>query len=124
MANHEVEVFDSKRMEVAKMSIAAPGVVRVSDLHNMVTPRSAPEPKQDVEAAAEDEAEFAEEQVPEFRNRNKTDAEVWEDMLAKYPTLASAAEKFNNALGCIGTAGRQREPLHANRRDYSILLEK
>ena len=83
---------------------------------NLATPRAASE--------EEDAA------VPEFRQRNKTDAEVWQDMLDKHPILAEAAahwERMKAALGFTARSaydslesGRQQV---AQRRDFSRLAD-
>ena len=120
MAGEDYEVRRAQ-FHISKAEREAPAdgasVVRIE----VLTPRSVP-PRADLEAA--DEEDEIEEQIPEFRNTNKTDAEVWQEMLAKYPSLAAIEawrqSWFNTATTCLPANNPQ---LENNRRDYSILLD-
>ena len=95
----------------------------IERLNYLSTPRQAPT------ASDEDEEDEDIEVVPEYRNRNKTDAEEWEEWVAKYPTLGAAAESLDSMRkilsGCSGNRGQQpvSQQEGGPRRDYSILLE-
>ena len=94
----------------------APGVVRLS----VLTPRSAPtdEPA-DLERdhASEEEWDIPE-QVPERRNINQTDAQVWAELRDRHQWLGNLTEWFESwRYNCAPPSSRR----YANRRDYSSL---
>lgn len=118
MADEDFEVRRAQ-YHIAKAERAGPvdgpSVVRIE----VLTPRSVP-PRADLEAA--DEEDEIEEQIPEFRNTNKKDAEVWQEMLAKYPFL-SHVEAWRQSLFAPSCLPANNPQLENNRRDYSILLD-
>ena len=63
------------------------------------------------------------EQVPEYRNVNKTDHEVWDEMKSKYPFLAEAADSIKKFSAFCAPRSYGQLQDNGRRRDFSHLAQ-